>query len=71
MHEKREEDMEELNSVPTKPLILAISMDDEELRELSKDLRAMGCDGLLAQPWNVQADDTLREFLYERGNQFE
>ena len=31
----------------------------------------MGCAGLLARPWNLQAEDALREFLYERGHQFE
>ena len=28
----------------------------------------MGCEGLLAQPWNVQEDKILREFKFERGN---
>ena len=44
--------------------------DDEELRELREDLRALGCAGLLARPWNVQSDDLLREFRFERGNQW-
>ena len=30
----------------------------------------MGCEDLLAKPWNVQADDVLREFKFERGNQW-
>ena len=71
MLERREEDMKELILVPAKPLILAIPIDDEELKELREDLRVMGCAGLLTRPWNVLAEDTLREFLYERGNQFE
>jgi hypothetical protein len=48
----------------------AIPTDDEELRELGEDLRRMGCDGLLGQPWNVQEDRVLREFKIERGNQW-
>ena len=31
----------------------------------------MGCIGLLSRPWNLQAEDALREFLSERGNQYE
>ena len=69
MPKRREEDMEDLLPVPTKPLIPAIPMDDEEFWELKEDLRAMGCAGMLARPWNVQLEDTLREFLFERGNQ--
>ena len=30
----------------------------------------MGCEGILAQPWNVQSDHVLREFKFERGNQW-
>ena len=30
----------------------------------------MGCEGLLAKPWNVQVDDVLREFKFEGGNQW-
>ena len=30
----------------------------------------MGCEGLLAKPWNLQSEATLREFLFERGNQW-
>ena len=48
MPERKEEDMEELIPVPTKPLIPAIPVDDDELKDLGEDLRAMGCAGLLA-----------------------
>jgi hypothetical protein len=53
MSEIREEDMREAIPIPMKPLVPAISTDDEELWELGEDLWRMGCDGLLAQPWNV------------------
>jgi hypothetical protein len=31
----------------------------------------MGCEGLLTKPWNLRSEDTLREFKYERGNQWD
>ena len=63
--------MREPIPIQTKPLIPAIPTDDEELLELREDLRVMGCGGLLSKPWNVQTDDVLREFKFERGNQWE
>ena len=70
MPEARAEDMREPIPISTKPFIPTIPTDDEELLELGEDLRIMGYKGLLAQPWNVQADDVLREFKFERGNQW-
>jgi hypothetical protein len=70
MPEVRAEDMREPISIPMKPLVLAIPTDDEELRDLGADLRIMSCEGLLGQPWNVQEDHVLREFKFERGNQW-
>ena len=70
MPEARPEDMRESIPIPLKPLVPAIPTDDEELRELGEDLRSMGCEGLLTQPWGVQDDKVLREFKYERGNQW-
>jgi hypothetical protein len=70
MPRAREDDMREDTPIPMKPLVPAIPTDDEELRELGEDLRRMGCDGLLGQPWNVQEDRVLREFKFERGNQW-
>ena len=70
MPELRPEDMMEPIPIPLKALVPAIPTDDEELRELGEDLRAMGCEGLLAQPWDVQDADVLREFKFEKGNQW-
>jgi hypothetical protein len=53
MPRAREEDMREDIPIPMKPLMPSIPTDDEELRELREDLRRMGCEGLLGQPWNV------------------
>ena len=30
----------------------------------------MGCGGVLAKPWNLRAESTLRKFLFERGYQW-
>jgi hypothetical protein len=70
MPRAREEDMREDTPIPMKPLVPAIPTDDEELRELGEDLRRMGCEGLLGQPWNVQEDKVLREFKFKRENQW-
>ena len=71
MVEKGEEDMEMLPQVPTKPLISAIPTNDKEFQKLKEDLRAMGCEGVLAKPWNILSEDMLREVLFLRGNQWD
>ena len=71
MSESPEDEMEVLPQVPVKPIIPSIPTDDKEFRELKEDLRAMGCGKLLILPWNVQSEDTLREFLFLRGNQWD
>ena len=58
-------------TVPVKPILPSIQTDDKEFRELKEDLRAMGCGNLLVRPWNVESEDTLREFLFLRGNQWD
>ena len=30
----------------------------------------MGCEELLAKPWNLRAEDSFMEFRFERGNQW-
>jgi hypothetical protein len=68
MPEIREEDMRETIPIPMRPIVPAILTKDEVLRQLGEDLRKMGCDGLLAQPWNVQDDKVLQEFKFPRGD---
>ena len=58
--------MEDFVPSPTKPLIPAIPPNDKEFGKLKEDLQAMGCAGLLARPWNVQSEDTLREFFVQK-----
>ena len=70
MSEARAEDRREPIPIPLKAVIPAISKKDEELQALAEDLRVMGCKGLLVKSWNLRAEDTLREFKFERGNQW-
>ena len=69
--ESPEDEMEVLPHIPVKPILPTIPSDGKEYRELEEDLRAMGCVGLLDRPWNVPFEDTLREFLFLRGNQWD
>ena len=71
MLKARAEDLVDPIPIPVKALIPTIPRDDRELQELAEDLRVMGCEELLAKPWNLRSKDTLREFKYERGNQWE
>ena len=71
MSESPEDEMEVLPQVFVKPILPSIPTDDKELRELKEDLRAMGCGKLFILPWNLESEDTLREFLFFRGNQWD
>ena len=70
MPKAREEDEREQVPIPVKPVSPATPKRDSELKELIEDLSRMGCEGLLAKPWNLRAEATLQEFLFERGNQW-
>ena len=70
MPEVREEDEREHVPIPLKSVVHAIPKRESELQDLIEDLRLMGCQGLLAKPWNLRAETTLREFLFEKGNQW-
>jgi hypothetical protein len=70
MPEVREEDEREQVPIPLKNVSPAVPKNDFELKELVEELRRMGCDGLLRKPWNLRSEATLREFRYERGNQW-
>jgi hypothetical protein len=70
MPEAWEEDEMELNPIPLKNVSPAVPKNDSKLKEFVEDLTRMGCDGLLSKPWNLGSDATLREFLFERGNQW-
>jgi hypothetical protein len=71
MPEVREEDEREEMPIPLRIVSPAVPEKESELEELIDDLRWMGCEGLLQKPWNVRSESTLREFKYERGNQWE
>ena len=70
MPEAQEEDEVEHVPIPLKNVSPAILKKESELNELIVDLTQMGCGGFLAKPWNLCAESTLREFLFERGNQW-
>ena len=67
MPEARAEDVRKPMPIPLKAVIHAIPK-DSKLQALAENLRVMGCEGLLAKPWNLRAEDTLRVFKFERGN---
>ena len=59
MPEAREEDELEHVPIPLKNVSPAILKKESDLKELI-DLSRMGCGGLLAKPWNLRAEATLR-----------
>ena len=70
MPKTREEDKVEQVSIPLKNVSHVIPKSEAELKELIEDLTRMGCEGLLAKPWNLQSEATLRDLMFERGNQW-
>ena len=70
MLEEREGDKREQVPIALKNVSPAIPKRESKLQELIEDRSRMGCEGLLAKPWNLRAESTLREFLFERGNQW-
>ena len=70
MLEAREGDEREPIPIPLKSVGPAVSKKELELQAMAEDLRFMGCEGLLSKPWNLQAEYTMREFRFERGNQW-
>ena len=70
MPEAREEDEFEQVPIPLKNVAPAIPKKETEMKELIEDLTWMGCEGLLTKPWNLQNEAVLREFLFERRDQW-
>ena len=69
MPEVQEEDEREPFPILLKSVVPAISKKESELHVLIEDLCLMGCEGL-AKPWNLRSETILREFLFEKGNQW-
>ena len=63
MPEAREGDEVEQVPISLKNVSPAIPKNEAELKELIEDLTWMGCEGLLAKPWSLQSEATLRELL--------
>ena len=70
MPEAREEDEIKQVFIPLKNVLPTIPYREAELKELIEDLTRMGCEGILSKPWGLRSEATLREFLFERGNQW-
>ena len=70
MPEAREGDEREPFPIPLKSVVPAVPKKESELQVLVEDLRFMGCGGLLSKTRNLRSEDTLREFNFERGNQW-
>ena len=70
MPEEREGDEREQVPISLKNVSPTIPKRESKLKKLIEDLSRMGCEGLLTKPWNFQAEATLREFLFERDNQW-
>jgi hypothetical protein len=62
MPEAREEDEVEQVLIPLKNVSPAIPKSESELKKLVEDLTRMGCEGLLAKPWNLRSETTLKEW---------
>ena len=67
MPEVREDDV----LILLKNVAPAVPKRESKLKDLIEDLTWMGCEGLLAKPWNLRSEAILREFLSKRGNQWE
>jgi hypothetical protein len=70
MPEARDKDEVEQVPMPLKIVLPAIRKSESKLKELKEYLTQMDCEGLLAKPLNIRSETTLREFLFERGNQW-
>ena len=60
----------ELPTVSLKLVYLSVPSGEEEQSQLVEDLTQMGCEGLLLQPWNLQSEAMVREFLQDRSNKW-
>ena len=69
--------MEKTETVKAKMLMVslrfvvpAMPKDENEKLQLVEDLIRIGCEGLLAQPWNLKSKDMAKEFLQARSNEW-
>ena len=61
----------EMQPVSLRSVPAIVPMDEEEKQQLADDLTKMGCEGLLPKPWALKSEAIVREFLYERSNEYE
>ena len=60
-----------MRPVSLRSVLAVVPTDNEEKQQLADDLTKMGCEGLLAEPWALKSEEMVREFLYERSNEWE
>ena len=61
----------EITTVGLQTVAPAIPRDLVEKDQLKKDLKRMGCEGLIAQPWTLKSRDMVQEFLRPSSNEWE
>ena len=49
----------------------SIFRDKKEKDQLKEDLKRMGCEGLIAEPWGLKSRNMVHEFLRPHTNQWE
>src|SRR5579875_3729963 len=48
-----------------------IPKNPEEKEQLREDLKTMGCEGLLDEPWGLKSREMVQEFLQPQSNQWD
>ena len=61
----------EITTVGLQTVAPAIPRDPVEKDLLKEDLKHMGYEGLIAQPWTLKNRDMVQEFLRPRSNEWE
>ena len=61
----------EARHVSLKSVPAIVPKKDEEKQQLASDLTKMGCKGLLAEPWAMESEAMVQEFLHPRSNEWE
>ena len=60
-----------ITSVGLQTVAPTIPKDPVEKDQLKKDLKRMGCEGLIAQPWTLKSREMVQEFSQPCSNEWE
>ena len=58
----------EITTVGLQTVAPSIPRDPAEKDQLKEDLKRMGCEGLIVQPWTLKNREMVQEFLRPRTN---